>query len=398
MKNKLKITKPDKRKNKKELVELFAKSFPFPNYFEMHGEGLKRYFYNSHYDWETSRIGIIDDKIISHFGIWDYTTRIGSAQLRVAGIGAVITHGDFRKKGYLTKTALQSIEAAKVAGYDLSVLFGIPNFYHKLGYSRAWSHSSYKISLENLPKENPNKPFKKLKISQTEEIAKLYNSENKFLTGTAVRPTFKYYNPKLKGYYWENDKGSIAGYVFIKMENEKFECVEAVGNVDQIFKTLVSLARKNCYRNIEFNYLHYESALCKVLRRKNCSFENQFYACAGPMIRIINLESTLEKMCNEFSRKIKLSSLSNWSGTLLISDSNEKVTLKICNGKVSINKNVKTKHSIKGDEKLAQLLFRTDEPLETAEAVGIKFSGDGKKLAKVLFPNGHPMLALRDGF
>ena len=398
MKNKLKITKPNKRKNKKELVELFAKSFPFPNYFEMHEEGLKRYFYNSHYDWETSRIGIIDDKIISHFGIWDYNTRIGSAHLRVAGIGAVITHGDFRKKGYLTKTALPCIEAAKVAGYDLSVLFGIPNFYHKLGYSRAWSHSSYKISLKDLPKENPNKPYKKLKISQTEEIAKLYNSENKVLTGTAVRPTFKYYNPKLKGYYWENDKGSIGGYVFIKMENEKFECVEAVGDVDQILKTLVSLARKNCYRNVEFNYLHYESDLCKVLRRKNCSFEKRFEACAGPMIRIINLESTLEKMCNEFSRKIKSSAMSNWSGTLLISDSNEKVTLKISNGKVCVIKNVKTKHSVKGDEKLAQLLFGTDEPLETAAAVGIKFSGDGKKLAKVLFPNGHPMLALRDGF
>ena len=398
MKNKLKITKPNKRKNKKELVELFAKSFPFPNYFEMHEEGLKRYFYNSHYDWETSRIGIIDDKIISHFGIWDYNTRIGSARIRTAGIGAVITHGDFRKKGYLTKTARATIEAMESAGYDISVLFGIPDFYHKLGYSRAWMETTHKISLDNLPKEKPNFSLKKINRSQTEEIIKLYNSENKFLTGTAVKPTYKFYNPKFKGYYWENDKGLIVGYLYYKIEHDKFTCIEATGKVDDILKAIVSLAKKNCYRNISFYSLHYNSLLCKELRRKNCSVETLYEACGGPMIRIINLESTLKKMCGEFSRKIKASPLSNWKGNLLISDSNEKITLKICNGKVSVDKNIKTKHSIKGNEKIVQLLFGTDDTLETARAVGIKFSGDGKILAEILFPNSHPHLAARDSF
>ena len=141
------IINPDSKKHQKQLVELFAKAFPYPSYFEMHEEGLKRYIYNSHYDWESSRIGIIDGTIVSHFGIWNYNMRIGAARVKTAGIGAVITHGDFRKKGYLTKTARASIEAAKSADYDLSVLFGIPDFYHKLGYSRAWSESTYKISL-----------------------------------------------------------------------------------------------------------------------------------------------------------------------------------------------------------------------------------------------------------
>ncbi len=103
-------------------------------------------------------------------------------------------------------------------------------------------------------------------------------------------------------------------------------------------------------------------------------------------------------MCGELSRKIKSSALSSWNGILLVSDSNEKVSLKISNGKISVGKNLRSKHSIKGDEKILQLLMGTDEPLETAWAVGIKFSGDGKKLAEVLFPNSHPQLAARDGF
>ena len=116
------------------------------------------------------------------------------------------------------------------------------------------------------------------------------------------------------------------------------------------------------------------------------------------MARIINLKFTLEKMCGEFSRVIKSSPLANWKGSLLISDSKEKVTLKISNGKVSVDNNVKTKHSVKGNEKIVQLLMGTDEPLETAQSVGIKFSGDGKKLAEILFPNRHPQLAARDSY
>ena len=392
------ITKPDPKKHKKQLVELFAKTFPYPSYFEMHEEGLKRYIYNSHYDWETSRIGVINDTIVSHFGIWDYNTRIGAARVRTAGIGAVITHGDFRKKGYLTKTARASIEAAKAAGYDLSVLFGIPDFYHKLDYSRAWSESTYKISLANLPKDKPTKPVKKLKISQNKEIEKLYNKENKLLTGTAVRPTFKYLNPKAKYHCWENDKGGIQGYVVIRIENDKFECVEAAGNVEQILSAIVFLAKKNNFRNVSFNFMHYDSPVCKELRRKNCTVETRYQSCGGPMARIINLKSTLEKMCGEFSRVIKSSPLANWKGSLLISDSKEKVTLKISNGKVSVDNNVKTKHCVKGNEKIVQLLMGTDEPLETAQSVGIKFSGDGKKLAEILFPNRHPQLAARDSY
>ncbi len=40
--------------------------------------------------------------------------------------------------------------------------------------------------------------------------------------------------------------------------------------------------------------MHYESPLCKELRRKNCTVETRYQACGGPMARIINLKSTLE--------------------------------------------------------------------------------------------------------
>ena len=80
------ITKPDKKRHKKQLAKIFAMTFPMNNYYEMYHHALDRYFYNSHYDWENSRVGLINNKIISHFGIWDYQMRLGKAQLRSAGM------------------------------------------------------------------------------------------------------------------------------------------------------------------------------------------------------------------------------------------------------------------------------------------------------------------------
>ena len=392
------ITKPDKKKHKKQLAQIFAMTFPMNNFYKMYHHALDRYFYNSHYDWENSRVGLIDGKIVSHFGFWNYQMRVGMAKLKTAGVGAVLTHGEHRKHGYLTKTATAALEAVKEAGYDFSVLFGIRNFYHKFGYCRAWSNSNYKISLDNLPKEKPKLPIKKLKKSQFTDVDKLYNKVTGKLAGTAVRPTYSVPSKEDIGYCWTDKNENFAGYVLIKNNPNELECIEAIGDTEQILRVLALLAKKNIKSSVRFANLHYDLPIAKALRMKDCIEEIHFEACSGPMAKIINLNTTLQKLQPELSARISDSLIPDYKGELLISDSNEKVYLKIANGNVSVVNNSKTKSYIKGDYKLAELILGTDNPIETSEAVGIKFGGEGKMLAKILFPNRHPQQMIRDFF
>ena len=395
---KLIIAKPDKILHKEQLAQIFAMTFPMNNFYKMYHHALDRYFYNSHYDWENSRVGLIDGKIVSHFGFWNYQMRVGMAKLKTAGVGAVLTHGEHRKHGYLTKTATAALEAVKEAGYDFSILFGIPNFYHKFGYSRAWNNTHYKISIDNLPKEKPELSVKKLKKSQYPETEKLYNNVTKTLTGTAVRPTYSLYDKKESGYCWTDKSGKITGYIFVKTHPGELECIEAIGDVEQIFRTLVLIAKKTLVKNINFSFLHYELPIAKAIRRKNCTIEKHYQACGGPMAKIVNLRTMFRKMETELSERIKKSLIPDYKGELLISNAEERINLKIRGGKVVVSDSSKTKNCIKGDYRLAELILGTDEPYETAEATGIKFSGDGKKLAGILFPNRHPQQMIRDFF
>jgi predicted acetyltransferase len=136
----LELFAPDPRLHGEELIDLIAKSFG--SYFRMRDNCRKGYVLDSHYDWQASRIGLIDGRIVTHYGVWGYDMRIGAACVRVGGIGGVATHAGFRKRGLMAKTVAATIEAMSQVGYDMTVLFGIPDLYHRFGYVRAWPLSS----------------------------------------------------------------------------------------------------------------------------------------------------------------------------------------------------------------------------------------------------------------
>ena len=101
--DRLELIAPDKRKHLEPILELTGKCFG--HYYEWIRYGRLGYIGSTHYDWDASRIGLIDGRVVTHWGVWGYTMRIGRARVRVGGIGAVATDGEFRKFGLMARTA-----------------------------------------------------------------------------------------------------------------------------------------------------------------------------------------------------------------------------------------------------------------------------------------------------
>ena len=181
------VMAPDPKRHAAAVLDLISKTFG--GYFAFHQRSREVYVLHSHYDWASSRIGVVGEQVVSHFGVWDYQMRIGLARVRTGGIGAVSTHGDYRKHGYMDKTARDAVEAMRAAGYDMSVLFGIWNFYDRFGYTRAWSETIYKCQRGDLTKERPAHKLRRFVMSPREDVAELHNQWFATATGTAVRPT-----------------------------------------------------------------------------------------------------------------------------------------------------------------------------------------------------------------
>jgi len=403
MTQKLMIVPPSRKVHKEAICDLFGKAFR-GNYYEMVRYARRSYFEHSNYDWDSSRVGLIGDKLVTHFGIWDYQMRVGSGRVRCAGIGAVMTDGMYRKRGYMAETVRSCLDAAKDAGYDMTILFGLHNFYHKFGYVRAWAHTTYTLEAKELPTgAAPRTTRFRPNPAKRDDLDRLYNREYRRATGTAVRPTYRRC-PKpdrWQGYLWTDARGKPAGYVIAHPQKGELVLVENVGRLDEVLAVLGVLARRWRCGKVRFDCLSYDHPLAAWARRGNCETRTRYVRSGAAMVRTVNLRSTLEKIAGELSARLRRSHLAAWRGELLISDPREKVVLAIDRGKVEVADEPRpgrATSAVRGGEHIAQLLIGTDQPAETAQAGRMRLSGDAKALLQVLFPIQHPMLGRWDRY
>ena len=399
---KMRIVAPDRRRHVDGLADLMAKTFG--NYFSGIEGAPARLRREGFYDWQATRIGLVGDRIVSHFGVRGYDMRVGAARVRTAGIGGVSTHGSFRKQGVMWKTGTATVEAIRECGYDMSVLFGIPDFYHRFGYVDAWPESSHWIQVNNLPAERLPA---KLKLKSFRgpragfpDIRRLHNGEYSRLTGTAVRPTWTHGD--VAGQRWVDGRGKTCGYVIAHAEGPRLVCDEAAGDADQALRVLRTLAKKWGCHDIEFRMMPYLHALAVRLRRGRCRVESHYDHSGGAMVRVVNLASTLDRLCGELARRLKGSAFDGWSGTLAIQGDGEAAAIRIGKGRVSVAKPgakpTRTKHVVRAGPHVAQLVMGTDDPLEVAERGRMRLAGDARELVRVLFPRQYPMLCARDRY
>ncbi len=392
----LDFSSPHPQADREELFDIISKTFSHHGYFTFLDRCRNSYIEGSHYDWDASVIGRMDGKIVTHCGVWGYDMRIGRSIVRVAGVGAVSTHGEYRKRRLMSQTFAHALPHMRDAGYDMTLLFGINDYYHRFGYVRAYPLTTYIVPVEELPTDKPSPPCRKLKRPPLEEMAPVYNRQNASLTASAIRPTYRkaIFLGDQECRIWRHANGKLAGWVL----THKNTCVDHAGQPEQVLRILGELARKHAWSEVTFKDLHHDTALRNRITGGTCRAETNYARSGGAMVRTLNLRGTLEKISPELARRLANSHLSRWRGTLALRDARQRVVLKIGGGKVGVIDGPAGKNTVRGGEEIAQLILGTDEPRAVCAAGGIKTTGQGAELLEVLFPAQHPCLAGADKF
>jgi len=395
------VTAPDRAAHGEAICDMLAKVFSDRGgYTRWRNLCRNSWVLPGHYDWHTARIGMMGDRLLTHFGVWNRRMRVGSAVVRVAGVGGVATDGAYRGRGYMDCTTKAALAAMRSAGYHLSILFGIPDFYRQYGYVRAWPLVVYTVALKDLPTDRPGVRLRRFTPVARDDVGRLYNRAHKGLTGTVVRPTYAEGTlaANAEGFRWTDAAGRTRGYVVTEVRGDEFRCLEAAGHTDEILCVLAHLARRGVFREICFHTIHEQTPLMKRLRQGNCRAEVHYYRSFGAQVRIVNLPAALEAMQDELGRRLCASPLATWRGRLVIADGHETATLVMNRSHVRVETGGRSKHAIRGCDEVAQLLIGTDDPHATAAAAAMKLRGDAVHLAAVLFPRQDPMMSLRDRY
>ena len=86
-------------------------------------------------NWPNCRVLILDGKVVSHAAIWPRQWVVEGEKFKVAGISAVATHPDYRKRGLAAILVRDLHRIMHEQEYDFGLLWtGVPNFYAKLDW------------------------------------------------------------------------------------------------------------------------------------------------------------------------------------------------------------------------------------------------------------------------
>ena len=96
-----------------------------------------------------------DDRLAGIIGVYPFTLRIGSARLRVAGIGSVAVDPTLRGKGIMTAMLDDTLERIRCGAFDLSWLGGDRFRYKNYGWDLGGKQVLFTISRKNLDRYFP---------------------------------------------------------------------------------------------------------------------------------------------------------------------------------------------------------------------------------------------------
>ncbi len=95
------------------------------------------------FDYAMHRVGLLDAKVVSYAEVKPYTLRYGRAKLRVAGVGSVCTHPDYRRQGYAAAVLQDTLTYMAEQGVHLALLDGMRGYYDRFGFSPVWPYYSF---------------------------------------------------------------------------------------------------------------------------------------------------------------------------------------------------------------------------------------------------------------
>lgn len=327
-----------------------------PNFYQ------NEYLGNSHYDWQSSRITVLGNDLVSHWGVWGYDTRVGSARLKTGGVGAVATREDQRQKGLMTHTGQYSLTAMRQNGYDLSVLHGYTQNYTRFGYVRAWTYTDFEVRTDALPNRQPL-TLTPVDLNRDDTAIELYNQTHATFTGTAVRPTYCNLSDR-RTYGWKGESGELAGYALIRQFTDEsvLHCLEVVGEPDDALAALRQLAEQGSCERVILETLPICHPVCVRLCQETAKATTHFESGNGWMVRIVNLAQALDKLRDELRTRLARSAFAGWQGQLVMDDGREKVGLMFSAEGIVLESPRESPRQVVGGNSVAQLLLGTERP------------------------------------
>lgn len=249
--------------------------------------------------------------------ILDLQMCLSGVKVPTGGISAVYCEPDYRNHGYAQQCMVHAIELQREEGKLLSFLFGVPNFYERLGYTVVMPWYGVYVSpqaWQNLPAEPE---MREPAPHHKQTLLDLYHKAVGMRCGPVVRTTERSIKPRRSVKWWTHGllrillgpQEQVRGYVWHSEAGEAdFEVVEACATDDASYEQMLAYLLHETTRRGKPHFiaaLPPDEPFSLFLKRYEAKFVVTTRASGGGMARILKLEELCRTVGPAFQRQCK---------------------------------------------------------------------------------------------
>ena len=321
------------------LADMLAKAYPgnYAKYYDLFQRRIAEF---PGLKLRDCRVLEVDGDAVSHVRVVPHVMRVGRARLRLGGIGGVGTHPDHQKRGYAAALLHDTMQYMQREGYDISLLFGIANFYPRFGYASALAQHQCTVAAASLPKAPRGLGLRRFREADLGAVMELHRRHGMHMVGAMERdePYWRYMQHNWPNLVLVQEGRKPIGYVQISRGSrptlEEAALPERVDVYDRVLAECAVAARECTSREVALN-LPAAHPLVEHCRGLGARLSTEYRRDGGAMGRLIRLDSWARRMCPEWTARLRASAFNDYSGALGIECELGRATLAIERGKVS---------------------------------------------------------------
>jgi len=326
--------------------------------------------------------------------VHDLEMRIDDVPVRMGGIGDVETKRAYRRKGYARKVLEDCGAFMAEDGFDVSLLFGISDFYPKFGYAVCMGDCSLSVRTAHAERASALFPFAPADESDRESVRGLYESTNSSRTGSLVRREGRWKGPMWAPGWAEGPRclaakdasGDLEAYVILADDNERTRAIELAARSREGYEAVVRFLADDAVAKRAGSVrvmCPSDHPFIDVASRFGMRLELERHHCGGAMGKIVNQRRLFEKLLPLFSRRLSSSGLGGRKFAVSISTELEQTTIGFDGEAASLDESASAESCEIGAGGLMQIVMGYCD----AAAAGARFGGEvALEAVGALFP------------
>jgi predicted acetyltransferase len=274
----------------------------------------------------------VDGRPVSRLVVHDRLLWMLGTQIRMGGIGGVETDREHRRKGYSRRLLEDTLDYMAGLGQEVSMLFGIPDFYDKFGYAPFMPEHTIRVATrdaERFAREAPGHTARPACPDDRSFLIDLYSRESRLRPGPLVRsadtwPGFRMgssYDRAAAAVVLEDADGTPAAYAAFDDQVSEVTAIEANAADPCLFpallRELAALAVERRCGHIDV-LAPPDHPFSRFLTRCGCQMTTTYPRMGGGMMRLIDQDALLAKLETALAARMEQSRFAGTRVTLRI--------------------------------------------------------------------------------